>query len=342
MSPSKILCLAAAFVFASVLGLAQGDRPRDTKKHWDRLSAQSKKELKTKFESFRKLSPEEQERYRKRHRELLRLRRKATDDLKDELTGLSPKERKTLIDRRVQKELRDLETKVKKKKIVGDESPTGSKGHRKKRMRRELEKRNRDLSARLLRKMRTEGAITEEERQRIESLGHEEKVAEILNLRKKQFLHSVEGCVTPEDFNRLDRMSWRPFREEIDRQGREKGLFGGLAKICELTPEQNERLGQIKSKKERDQMKLLFFDENLRQRLEAMGVSHEKIEELLSKPTMRRMHGIMRVLHELPPEKIPPHLRDLPRRPAPGDRLERRGRGKRPPDRSGPRSRRVF
>ncbi len=331
MRPSRALCVLAAFVIASSLGLAQDDRPRDTRRQWNKLSAESKKELKKRFESFRNLPPEQQDRFRKRHRELLRLRRKVTEDLKDELTGLPSEERKLLIDRMVEEELRDIEAKVKKKKIVEQEPPKDSKGHRKKRMRRELERRNRDLSSRLLRTMRAKGAITEQERRRIESLGHEEKVAEILNLRKRQFLHSVEDCVPPEDFNRFDRMSWRPFREEIDRQRREKGLFGKLAKICELTPEQGEKLEQIESKKEREQMKRLFFDENFQRHFKAMGVSDEQIDELLSQPMPRRMQAIMKVLRDIPPEKVPPHLRDLLRRPAQADELDRRGRGTRRP-----------
>ncbi len=331
---AQLLVLALLLIFAAV-GFAQDDPSPDRKKGWDSLSAESQKRLKRKFEAFKNLPPEEQERFRRRHEEFLRLERKVMEDLKDELTGLSARERKSMIEKRVRAELRSLERAVKKKKIFEREPPRDSERHRSRVLRRELEKKNKDLASRILRKLRTGGVITEEEHRRIEALSHEEKVAAVLNLRKKQVLRAVEEGLPPEEFHRFERMPWRPFRDEVDRQRREKGLPGNFAKICELTPEQRKMLKEIGDRSEREKKKRLFFDENFRHHFRAMGISDEKIDEILSLPIPRRLESIMKVLRQIPPDRILPHLRGLLRKPPPPDGTDRPGPGARRPNGAG-------
>lgn len=329
MKLSRPILVLTVLLFAAALAAAQGDKRPDTRKNWDRLSQEMKKELRKKFENFKTLPPEEQERFRKRHQELRRLRQKIAGELEDELAELPPEEARAILDRKVRDELRALEDKVKKKKIVDQVPPGDSEKQRKKHLRRELARQNRDLASRHLRELREEGTITEEEARKIESLGHEERVAATLDLRKRKFLDSVEGHLPPDDFNRFKRMPWRPFRDELDRQKREKGLFGGFSKLCELTPDQQAELETIDSRKKRMQAKHRFFEENFRKRFSEMGVADEKIEELLALPMRKRLDGIMRVMQEVPPEKIPPGLHDLLRKPPSPDGLERRGPGPR-------------
>jgi hypothetical protein len=298
---------------------------------WQSLTEEQKKEYRKKYERFKRLRPEEREELYRRHEELGRLRERIVEKLEAELKDLSPEERKRAIDRRVRKELENIRTRIKNKEFHQKPPPPGSeRWDSNRRMRKGIERENIRLAECRLSQMVKEGLITTEEKSRIQKMPHEEKIAWILDRQKKDSLRYLEGSSTPEEIERFRRMSRHRFHDEMRRQRKERGLMGGFARFCKLTPEQDAVLKKIVDKRERGERKRAFFDENFRSRLESLEIEKTSIDGILALPMPLRIRKLGRLLREIPPDKIPLDLRPLlappppprqspPRRPGPSD-----------------------
>jgi hypothetical protein len=308
-------------------------RGAEERKRWEGLPEGRKERFKERFERFRSMPPEKQEELRKKHAELVRLREEITAEFEQQLARMTPEERKRFVDERVRRKIEELKRRIDKKELLREGPPPESEEFAR-RMGRALNSRNDKLAEKLLHELLADGAIDSGTAHRIGSLPREERIASILELHKKRFMQTLEESVTTEELERFEKMPPRRFNREIRRHSRERGLFGPLAGLCELTPVQREALGQIADDAELERRRIFFFHENLRRRLVEMGVAQEAVDALLSQPLHRRMEGIRRLLNDIPPEKMPPDLREsLKRPPPPRGRGEDAGRrnGARPP-----------
>jgi hypothetical protein len=303
------------------------------RKRWQSLSADEKRELQKRFALFKKLPSETQEAFRRRHEELLRIRERIAAESQAELANLPASERRRILDQRVREELRELERRIKKMDIPGEPPPGHPDRRHPRKMRQALRDKNEKLANRALREMTKDGTITKEELSRLQSLPREERDAHILRLQKHQMLDAFEKWLPPKDVERFRKLPARRFHEEVHRQRREHGLLGPFSGLCELTPEQKDTLDALSDSEERRQQMRAFLEENLRRRLLDLGIEPAEIDALFTMPLRQRHERIRGLILEMPPDQIPPYLRESLERsppPPPPGRGGKRGNGRRP------------
>ncbi len=311
----------------------ESSRRKKLLERWERLSEREREKFKKRFEYFRKLSPEEQVLLKARHEELVRLRDRIVAENKEKLGNLTPDEKKRFVERKVRKEIRKRE-----KAWLREGNGPGHDKERLRRARKEFEAKNRKQAEAILRKLVKDGVITRDEMRRIMSLPHRDKVFSVLDLERKRFLNAMQPCLPPDELKRFRDMPPHRFHGELFRQKREKGLFGPFARLCELTPEQRVEIDALPDEAEREKKKRHFFNHNFRSRLRAMGVKEAMIKELAVMPLRRRLERTMKLLLEIPPDKVLPGLRDILKKgPPPRGPKQHHGK-KRPPRRPPPQS----
>lgn len=288
------LGLLAPFVFSAV----GNEDPIDV---WKRLPEAKKKELIDRYRYFKSLPEEEKGNLKERHRKLKVIRDSL--DAGEDTPGQEQ-------NRRVKKMFREREDSLRKlMKIPPGEPLDKQMGGLKKR----LERMNHEQFDKFLDKLVKEELLKERDAKRIRSLPEKERKKKAFELGKKRFLKEMKGLIPEHEEESLQEMEPWKFHRMMRGQRERMGMAGPAGRLSVLTPEQKKTLETVPEGPERRRMSERFFDENLRNRLEKMGVDRETTDSVLAMSQPERRRWIMEKLKSFKdhPEQISPEIEEL-------------------------------
>lgn len=291
-----LLIMVLGMVMPTLLSTVIAEDPIDA---WKRLPEEKKRELLDRYHYFKSLPEEERGKLRERHRKLKLVR--ASMDAGEDAPG---QER----NRRVERMIREREEKLRKLLNIPQNDPLGKHMDS---LKKKLGRMNQEQFDRFLDQLVKEGLLKEREAGRIRSLPEKERKKKAFELGKKRYLKEMQGLIPEQEEASLEAMEPWMFHQKMRRERERMGMPGPPGRLIQLTPEQKEALETMSEGPERRREMERFFDENLRSRLEMMGVARETVDQVLAMTHPERRRWIMQKLRWFKdhPENVPPEIR---------------------------------
>jgi len=280
----------------------------DPHKKWERLSDQEKKELLNKYYYYKSLPDSQRSLLKERHKKLKAIQ-EGLDDF-DAPFGQDPlrvREGRKEPYHRVKRFLKGRLNAVQKKIKASLPEAEDDRIFKIRKLRQELEDLNQEQIDPFLNEMVERGIVQPEEVDSIKRCPHRERRERLFGLNKRRHLREMEGLLPPSEEDGLKRME--PWRFHMDQWG----LRRPGARLGALTQEQEKLLQNVPVQGMR-QIKKQFVEENVRSRLEQLGVDPGELDPIFALPRHERERSIMRKLRALKAQgvKIPEEWEEEP------------------------------
>jgi hypothetical protein len=345
-----VLASLAAFPAGAAVEADQSLAPQissdeDPQKKWDRLSREEKKDLIRKYELFKSLPESERKELRERHRKLNALRESLDDMDRGSFDGPpshDPREREWHS--RIRKFLKERLESAKKHLNASGADNGRDRLERIRKFRKKLEHLNHERMDGFLKKVVEEGIISIEEAEKLKAVPHHERKEKLFSLDQERLMQEMKGLLPPGEEDHLKRMEpWR-FHRRMQAEQDQWGMVKPASRFGALTPEQEETLKNLPHGPERFRVMRQFIEENLRSRLQRLGVDRETLDKVFSMPPHERQRWIMKKIRSLKEKSgnLPPELRELlhpswdQRSPDESDAENKRRMKRHRPERRGP------